>query len=319
MDWNIGDKIDSRIAYGQALLELGKQSRSVVVLDADLQRSTRTYEFGQMFSDRFFDMGISEADMISTAAGLASTGLIPFANSFAMFLPGRCYDQIRLQIAYPICNVKLCGSSAGLTIGPDGASQQSLDDIALMRALPNMTVIVPADATETYQSVMRAYEFKGPVYIRVSRYLGPVIYDAAYNFQIGIPNLLLQGDELLILATGIMVEKGLRTAELLQGNGYSSALMNISTIKPLAKELVLPQCIGKKLIVTIEEHSIIGGLGSAIAEMLAEELQTPPLLRLGVNDCFGQSGTADDLLEFYGLTSNKIADSILKELNYKKI
>jgi transketolase len=315
MEWSIGDRVEQRVAYGEALIELGQERDDIIVLDADLQRSNKTYGFGQKFPDRFFDMGIAEADMISTAAGMASMGFVVFANTFAMFLPGRCYDQIRLQVAYAESNVKLVGASAGITMGPDGASHQSLDDVALMRQLPHVTVIVPADATETIQAVHKAAEINGPVYIRISRYPTPVIYDGNYRYQLGVPNLVHEGDDLIIFATGIMVDKGVQAAVLLKEKGISTAVVNVSTIKPLDRQRIQALFSGKKFVITLEDHSIIGGLGSAIAELVAETISSPPLVRLGLNDCFGQSGNADDLLDFYGLTPTKIAKSITESLN----
>ena len=311
MDWKIGDLVQPRAAYGEALLALGAERQDIVVMDSDLQRSNKTYAFGQKFPDRFFDMGIAEADMVSTAAGMAAVGFTVFVNSFAMFLPGRCYDQIRLQAAYAESNLKMAGVSAGITIGPDGASHQALDDIALMRQLPNVTVIVPADATETYQATLAAARIAGPVYIRVSRYPSPVMYDSAHQFQVGVPDLVQPGDDVVLFATGVMVAKGLEAARLLEEEGISTMLVNVSTIKPLAKERIASFFSGKRLMVTLEEHSTIGGLGSAVAEAAAETASSPALLRLGINDCFGQSGTAEDLLEYYCLTPAQIAKSIL--------
>lgn len=313
MIWKLGDKVDARIAYGEALLDLGKSREDIVVLDADLQRSNKTFSFSQIYPDRFFDMGISEADMISTAAGISSGDFVVFANSFAMFLPGRCYDQIRLHVAYAQSNVKLVGLSAGISIGPDGASQQSIDDIGLMRQLPNLVVIVPADANETYQAVIKAAEVKGPVYIRVSRYPAQVIYDENYVFEVGIPNLVVEGTDIVIFSTGIMVNMGILSADQLKSKGISASVVNVSTIKPLDKIKIRPLFRGKKLVVTLEEHSIIGGLGSAIAEILAETPLAPQLIRIGINDCFGQSGSPDELLENYGLVPSKITETIVRE------
>jgi transketolase len=312
MGWEIGDRIDPRIAYGDALIHLGHKYNNIVVMDADLQRSNRTFGFGQLFPDRFIDMGIAEADMISTAAGMASMGFVVFATSFAMFLPGRCYDQIRLQIAYAKSNVKLVGTSAGLTIGPDGASHQSLDDIALMRQLPGMTVIVPADATETYQAVLQAAEIDGPVYIRVSRYPTPVLYGDGYVFKLGTSDLIVEGDDIVIFASGIMVDKAMRAADILHEINIHASVVNLSTIKPIDNKEIITFCAGKKLVITLEEHNVIGGVGSAISEVLAEFPNSPLLSRIGMNDCFGQSGSAEDLLDYYDLTPPKIASTITK-------
>lgn len=314
MRWAIGERVETRDAFGEALLAVGRRRDDVVVLDADLQRSNKTERFRQAHPDRFFDMGIAEADMVSTAAGMAATGLTPFANSFAMFVPGRAYDQIRLQVAYARTNVKLVGGSAGLTIGPDGATHQSLDDIALVRQLPNFTVLVPADANETYQAVFAAAKSEGPFYLRVGRYPTPVIFGPDYRFEIGAIHELRAGDEVALLATGIMVAKAIEVAELLASHGLSAAVANVGTIKPMDANRVLDAVSGKRLAVTMEEHSIIGGLGSAVAEIVARDAAAPPLLRMGVEDRFGESGTADELLEAYGLAPASMADAVLEAM-----
>lgn len=314
IDWKIGDLVQARKAYGVALVDLGMRREDVFVLDSDLQRSNQTYSFGQNFPERFLDIGIAEADMISTAAGIASMGFTVFAASFAMFLPGRCYDQIRLQVAYANSNVKLSGVSAGLTQGPDGASHQSIDDVALMRQLPGMTVVVPADAIETYQAVQQVADLDGPVYLRLGRYPSPVIYDQGYKFEVGKANVLSEGDDVALFSTGIMVAKAMEASKMLEKDGVQASVINISTIKPIDRETILEQSQGKKLVVSLEEHSILGGLGSAVAETLAEAKSTPPLLRIGVNDRFGQSATADELLDEYGLSAPKITDSIRKAI-----
>ncbi len=299
--------IETREAYGRALAELGKVNDKVVVLDADLWRSTKASMFAEAFPDRFFDVGISEQDMISTGAGLAATGFKPFLNSFAMFLIGRAYDQIRLQLCYVPMNVILGGSSAGLTEGPDGASHQSFDDVALMRGLPNMTVLVPADATETQKCVWAAAELHGPVYIRLGRFPTPVLFDSDYQFQIGKAVVMRQGHDVAILANGHMTARALDAAALLEKEGISATVVNASSIKPFDKETVCSVAEAVKVVITVEEASIIGGLGSATAEALAEKGLGRPLLRMGMQDCFGQSGTADQLLECYGLTADNIA------------
>ena len=314
MNWQVGDRVETRIAYGEGLLALGRERQDVVVMDADLQRSDRTYAFGQEHPERFFDMGIAEADMVSTAAGMAATGLVVFATSFAMFVPGRCYDQIRLQVCYGRNNVKLAGSSAGLTQGPDGATHQSLDDVALMRQLPGMTVIVPADATEAFHTTVAAASIEGPVYLRFGRYPTPVLFGEGYTFRLGEIRSLRKGQDVALLACGIMVAKALETAEALAARGIDAAVLNVATIKPLDGAGILGAVAGKRLAVTMEEHSIIGGLGSAVAEVLAEAREAPPLLRLGVHDCFGESGNADELLEHYGLTPGQMAGEIAQAL-----
>ena len=315
MTWKIGDLVQVREAFGKALLVLGREREDIVVLDSDLQRSNQTYDFGQENPERFFDMGIAEADMVSTAAGMAAMGYTVFATSFAMFVPGRCYDQIRLQVAYAKSNVILAGVSAGLTQGPDGASHQSFDDVALMRQLPGMTVIVPADATEAYQAVLRAAEVDGPVYLRIGRYPTPVIFGNNYKFEIGKAKVLRDGTDVVLLATGIMVAKALKAAEALEQEGIQTAVANISTIKPLDRDNILELSRGKRLAVSLEEHSIIGGLGSAISETLAEASSSPRLLRIGLHDRFGQSGNADELLDHYNLTTPAIVDAIKESLH----
>ena len=315
--WKIGDLVETRNAFGDALLDLGKKRDDIIVLDSDLQRSNKTYAYGKEHPDLFFDMGIAEADMISTASGLASMGFTVFAASFAMFLPGRCYDQIRLQVAYAKSNVKLAGVSAGLTQGPDGASHQSIDDISLMRQLPNMTVIVPADAEEAYQAVMACAENKDPYYLRFGRYPTPVLYDKDYKFKIGKASVLREGSDITIYATGIMVAKAIAVADLLVEKGLSATIINIATIKPVDSELIIKHSLGKRAVFSMEEASILGGLGSAIAETLAAVRNTPPLIRFGLQDTFGQSAKADELLDHYGLTPPKLSNQILNFLDFR--
>jgi transketolase len=312
--WQVGDRVETRDAYGEALLELGRHRADVVVMDSDLQRSNKTYDFGQAHPERFFDLGIAEADMVCTAAGMAATGLTVFATSFAMFVPGRAYDQIRLQLSYARENVKIVGVSAGLTQGPDGATHQSLDDIALTRSLPDLTVLVPADATEAYQAVIAAAGVIGPVYIRLGRYPTPVLFDEDYRFEIGVAPVMRSGSDIAIYSTGIMTALALDTAENLASKGIESAVLNVPTIKPLDAASILGAAKGKRLAVTMEEHWISGGLGSAVAERLVEMGDMPPLLRIGVEDQFGQSATADELLEHYGLTPDKMAETILSRI-----
>lgn len=307
--------IQTRDAYGEALVELGRVNPRVVVLDADLWRSTKASLFAEEFPERFLDMGIAEQDMISTGAGLAATGFIPFLNSFAMFLTGRAYDQIRLQLCYVPLNVILAGSSAGVTQGPDGASHQSFDDVALMRGLPNMTVLVPADAVETKKCVQAAVGVEGPVYIRLGRYPTPVLFDEGYDFRIGRAAILREGKDVAIFAVGHMVAPALEAAHMLEQDGVDASVVNVSTIKPLDRQTVLKVADGAKGVVTVEEHSIIGGLGSAVAEALAEE-QLGPMVRMGLSDCFGQSGSADELLQYYGLTAANIADNAKKIIDW---
>jgi transketolase len=305
---------ETRFAYGDALLELGRERPTVVVLDADLYKSTRTLLFRDAFPERFIDIGISESDMVSTAAGMAASGLIPYCNSFAMFVPGVCYMPIRTQIAYPSLPVKLVGSSCGLTEGPDGASHQSLEDISLMRGLPNMVVVSPADDIETRQATFALADWPGPAYLRVGRYPVPRLFDSHYRFALGKAARLRAGDEVVIFATGHLVSKALAAAEDLARDGVEAGVVNVSTIKPLDEPLVRETAAKAALVVTAEEHSIIGGLGSAVAECLAETRPAAPLLRLGVRDCFGESGLADELLEKHGLQPRGLRASILQRL-----
>ena len=308
------DSTETRFAYGEALLELGKRRPEVVVLDADLYRSTRTVVFRDAFPHRFFDVGISEADMVSTAAGMAACGLIPYCNSFAMFITGICYVPIRTQIAYPSLPVKLVGYSYGLTQGPDGASHQSLEDIALMRGLPNMIVVSPADDIETRQATFALADWPGPAYVRLGRYPTPPVFDADYQFVIGKAKWLREGKEVVVFASGHTVAKALAAAEALAQDGVEAGVVNVSTIKPLDEALIKEAAAQAALVVTVEEHSIIGGLGSAVAECLAETRPAAPLLRLGVRDCFGESGLADELMEKHGLQPKGIRASIIQRL-----
>jgi transketolase len=304
----------TRDAYGEALLELGSRQPEVVVLDSDLYKSTRTVLFRDAFPERFIDIGISEADMVSTGAGMAAIGLIPYCNSFAMFITGICYMPIRTQIAYPYLPVKLIGSSAGLTQGPDGASHQSLEDISIMRGLPNMVVVSPADEVETRQATSAIADWPGPVYMRLGRYPVPCLLNKEYQFEIGKAKILQDGADVAIFATGHMVCKALDAAESLARDRIGARVINVSTIKPL-DEAAVRQAAGEvALLVSVEEHSIIGGLGSAIAECLSEIADTPPLLRLGVRDVFGESGLADELLEKHRLIGRLIAEDIRRAL-----
>ena len=298
--------IATRDAYGEALAELGAVNENIVVLEADLSKSTKTSDFKKVYPERHFNMGIAEQNMLGVAAGFAAAGKIPFASSFAVFATGRAYDQIRNSIAYPNLNVKIAATHAGLTVGEDGGSHQMLEDIALMRALPNMTVIVPADGIETKQAIKAAAEYEGPVYIRMGRPKVPVLFDENYTFEIGKGVVLKEGTDVTLVGTGIMVSKAVEAAELLAAEGISAAVVNISTIKPLDTELIIAQAQKTGAIVTCEEHNIYGGLGSAVAEVLVENCPVP-MTRVGVADQFGESGLPDELLEKHGLTAANIA------------
>ncbi len=309
------DRVETRFAYGDALAALGAQNPDVVVLDADLYNSTRTSVFRARFPERFFDMGIAEQDMVSVAAGLAAGGLIPYCNSFAIFITGRAYDQIRLQVCYAELPVRLVGSSAGLTLGADGASHQSLEDISLMRSLPKMTVVVPADDLETEQATLALAAFPGPAYLRLGRYPVPRVNASDYQFEIGKITRLRDGKDITLFATGHMVWKALEAADLLSAAGVDARVVNVSTIKPLDSQAILAEVGGMQAAFSLEEHSILGGLGSAMAEVLAENLTAPLLFRrLGVRDCFGESALADELLELHRLQPKPICEDILRAL-----
>lgn len=304
-------KIATREAYGKALAQLGAEDERIVVLDADLSGSTKTALFAKEFSHRFFNIGIAEADMMGAAAGLAAAGKVPFASTFAIFAAGRCYDQIRTSIAYPNLNVKIAATHAGLTVGEDGATHQMNEDIALMRALPNLTVLVPADAPEAAAMTRWAAEHQGPVYLRLGRAAVPTVNGEDYQLQPGRAQVLRDGDDLVIFACGYMVHQALEAAADLADRGISAAVVNVHTIKPLDAETVVKYARRCGAVVTAEEHSIIGGLGGAIAEVLGEEHPTP-LVRIGVRDTFGESGKPGELLEKYGLTAKEIIEAGLK-------
>lgn len=298
--------IATRDAYGEALAKLGETNEDVVVLDADLSGSTKTALFAKKFPERFFNIGIAEQDMMGTAAGLAASGKIPFASTFAIFATGRAWEQVRQSIAYPKLNVKIVATHAGITVGEDGASHQSVEDIAVMRVIPHMTVIVPADGIEIRKVIEGIVKYNGPVYVRASRGKSPVVLDDSYTFEIGKGTVLRDGCDVAVVACGIMVPKALDAADILKKEGLSARVINISTIKPLDVSLIATAARETGCMVTAEEHSIIGGLGGAVAEALAENCPVP-LKRVGVDDKFGTSGDADRLMELYGLTAENIA------------
>lgn len=296
----------TRDAYGQTLAEIGKTNPNIVVLDADLSASTKTATFAKAFPERFFNLGVAEQDMIGTAAGLAAAGKTVFASTFAVFGSGRAWDQVRMSVAYTRLNVKIVVTHAGITTGEDGASHQANEDIAIMRALPNMTVIVPADAIETEKVIQAAAKFYGPMYIRLSRPKTPIICDqAGYTFEIGKGIIMRPGTDLTIVACGTMVAVALDAASILQDKGISARVVNLHTIKPLDASLLIKCAQETGAIVTVEEHSIIGGLGGAVAEVLAENAPVP-LARIGLKDVFGESGKPEELLVKYGLTPENI-------------
>lgn len=310
------ESMATRDAYGKALVELGKINKDVVVLDADLSKSTKTENFKKEFPQRFFNMGIAEQNLLGCAAGFAASGKIPFASTFAVFATGRAYDQIRNSIGYPHLNVKIAASHAGLTVGEDGGSHQMLEDLALMRAVPGMTVIVPADGVETKQAVFAAAQYDGPVYIRLGRPKVPVIFAQDYKFEIGKAAVIKEGTHVALMATGIMVGEALKAAQELENQGISTAVVNISTIKPIDVQNITQIAEKTKAIVTCEEHNILGGLGSAVAEVLAENCPVP-MERVGVRDVFGESGKPDELLEKYGLTAKVIVEAAQKVISRK--
>ena len=301
---------NQRTAYGNTLVELGKDNKRIVVLDADLGGSTMGKLFEAAYPERHFEMGIAEANMTSVAAGLAQTGKIPFTNSFAVFAGGRAYDQIRQTIAIGKLNVKICGSSSGMSDFGDGATHQAIEDMAIMRAIPNMTVICPADANETVQAVAAITDMVGPCYIRLNRNDYENVTPEGKKFEIGMPSVLREGNEVVVFATGIMVGKALEAAEELKDK-VSVKVVNVSTIKPMNKEVIINLVKGCKAVVTAEEHSIIGGLGSAISEALCKECK--PIEYVGVEDTFGISGhNYKDVLDYHGLTKEHIVNAILK-------
>jgi transketolase len=308
-----GQAVATRDAYGASIAELGKINEKVVVLDADLSGSTKTAKFAKTFPDRFFNMGISEQDMIGTAGGLSLTGKIPFASTFAIFETGRAWEQIRQTICYSHLNVKLVATHAGITVGEDGASHQALEDVALMRVLPEMVVIVPSDGFETMQVIDAIAEYEGPVYVRLGRAKVPSVMPADYKFGIGKAYAFHIGRDVNIIATGIMVSTALQAKELLSKEGVDAGVINMSTVKPLDTETLLEAAKNAKLIVTAEEHSIIGGLGSAVSEFLSENCPVT-VKRIGTKDTFGGSGRPDELLKLYGLTAEDIVNTVMSNV-----
>ena len=310
-------KIATREAYGKALAALANTNENVVVLDADLSKSTKTADFKAVAPERFFNMGIAEGNMMGVAAGLSTCGKIPFVSTFAMFATGRAFEQIRNSICYPKLNVKVCATHAGLTVGEDGASHQAIEDISLMRSVPNMVVINPADDIETEAAIKAVAEMEGPCYVRLGRMAVSRVNDETnYNFVIGKGITLAEGNDVAIIATGIMVEAALEAKEELAKEGINARVINIHTIKPIDEELIIKAAKETGVIVTAEEHSIIGGLGSAVAEVVSEKCPVP-VLRVGVKDTFGESGKPNELLEKYGLTSNNIVNKVKEVIKLK--
>lgn len=303
------EKQATREAYGKALVELGQKYSDVVVMDADLSKSTKTADFAKVFPERFINAGIAEQNMIGMAAGLAAAGKVVYASSFAVFAAGRAFEQVRNSLAYGKLNVKVCASHAGITVGEDGGSHQSVEDIAIMRSIPNMCVVVPADGKSARQAVFKLYEHKGPVYLRLGRSSEPLIYDDNMDFTIGKGIELRHGTDATLIACGIMVGKCLEAAEILQGRDVNVSVVDMHTIKPIDRELVIKKARETGAILTVEEHSVLGGLGSAVCEVVCESYPVP-VHRMGINDVFGQSGKPNDLLQHYHLTVNDIVRNV---------
>ena len=300
-------KMATRDGYGKALVELGKEHDDIVVLDADLAGSTKTGMFGKAYPERHFNCGIAEADMMCVAAGLAASGMVPFASSFAMFASGRAYEQIRNSIGYTHLNVKIGASHGGLSVGEDGASHQCCEDFALMRSIPGMVVICPADGVEAEAATKAAYEYKGPVYLRMGRLAVPVFHEEGFQFEIGKGEVMRDGNDVAIIANGLMVYEAVQAGEKLAEQGINARIINMSTIKPLDEELVLKAAKECGKIITCEEHSVIGGLGEAVCSFLSENYPTP-VKRIGVEDKFGFSGPAYEVLDAFGLSARNIVE-----------
>lgn len=306
-------KIATREAYGKTLARLGQENENIVVLDADLSKSTKTAEFKKVCPERFINVGIAEQNLAGVSAGLATTGKIPFMSTFAMFAAGRAFEILRNAVCYPNLNVKVCATHAGLTVGADGASHQAIEDLALMRSIPNMTVLNPADAVSTEKILEACVAYDGPVYVRLGRAPVPMVYNEDSVIEIGKANEIKSGTDATIIATGIMIAEALDAAEALEAEGISVRILDMHTIKPLDEAAVIKAAEETKCIVTAEEHTIIGGLGSAVAEVLVEN-KPVPMRRIGVRDTFGESGTPAELLEKYGLTSKDIVNAVKEML-----
>ncbi|MDD4125257.1 MAG: transketolase family protein [Eubacteriales bacterium] len=307
----------TRVSYGRALANLGGKY-DFVVMDADLSGSTHTCMFAEKFPERFINCGIAEGNMISVAAGIATTGMPVFASSFAMFAAGRAFEQVRNSVGYPHLNVKICATHAGVTVGEDGGSHQCCEDIAIMRSIPGMTVVCPADDTEAYAAIEAILKYDGPVYCRLGRHPVPVVFDPeSYKFELGKAVPVFEGNDCVVFATGVMVSKAIEAYDILKSEGINISVVNIHTIKPLDTETIIKYAAKTKHVVTAEEHSVIGGLGSAVCEVLSENLPTR-LARVGIQDVFGRSGKAGELLEYYGLTGEGIAKKVRTLLGVSK-
>ena len=304
------EKKATRQSYGEELLELGRKNKNIVVLDADLAGATKTSIFAKEFPNRFFDMGIAEANMIGTSAGLASCGKVVYASTFAAFAAGRAYDQIRCSVAYPKLNVKICATHSGVTVGEDGATHQMIEDLAMMRTMPNMTVISTSDDTETKWAVKEISKYNGPVYLRLARVKTRKIYNENQKFEIGKAIQIGEGTDATVFATGVTVEQALIAKENLEKQGVNIRVVDIHTIKPIDEEMIVKCAKETKKLISVEDHNIIGGLGSAISEILTNKFPAK-LVRLGINDCFGMSGKAEELVEYFGIDSKAIIKSIV--------
>ena len=306
---NFDKKIATRQSYGEALAELGKENKNIVVLDADLAGATKTEIFKKSFPERHFDMGIAEQDMLSTAAGMSTCGKIPYASTFAVFAAGRAYDQIRSSICYPKNNVKICATHCGITVGEDGATHQMIEDLSLMRTMPNMMVFCPSDDSQTKWLIKEISKINGPCYVRTARLATPIIYDENAKFEIGKGVQHGDGNDATVFATGVTVAEAIKAQEELEKNGIHIRVIDIHTIKPIDRELIIKCAKETKKLISIEDHNIIGGLGSAISEVLTDEYPVK-LIRMGINDTFGKSGKAEDLMKYYGLTAEAIVEKI---------
>ena len=307
---NLDKKIATRQSYGEELAKLGEENNEIVVLDADLSTATKTEIFAEKFPDRFINVGIAEQNLMGIAAGLSTFGKIPFASTFAVFAAGRAYEQIRNSIAYPQLNVKICATHAGITVGEDGATHQMLEDLSLMRGLPNMTVMCTSDDIQTRWVVREIAKIKGPVYLRLCRMATPIIYDAADKFEIGKGVQIGDGTDASIIATGVTVAEALKAQESLKENGVNVRVIDMHTIKPIDRDLIVKCAKETKRIITVEDHNVIGGLGSAVCEVLAEEYPAK-VERMGIPDCFGRSGKAEELLKYYKIDSMAIVNKVL--------
>lgn len=309
---NLDKKIATRQSYGEALAKLGEENEDIMVLDADLSTATKTNIFAKKFPERFLEMGIAEQDMIGTAAGLSTFGKVPFASTFAVFAAGRAYDQIRTSIAYPELNVKIVATHAGITVGEDGATHQMIEDLALMRTLPNMTVMCTSDDIQTKWAIEEMAKKKGPFYLRLCRLATPVIYEEAQKFEIGKAVQIGEGTDGTIFATGVTVAEALQAQQILEEQGIKVRVVDVHTIKPIDREMIVKSAKETKMLITIEDHSVIGGLSSSVCEVLCEEYPTK-VIRMGIPDCFGKSGDAVELMKYFKITAKDIVSKVIEE------